>query len=66
MRPPAGLLAVMLFGIDAERAKNSRVHVVEPDQHAQFDDLPFVEVGPQRLEHIVGHSHIAGHGVGIG
>ena len=40
---------VMRLGIDAERREHAGVHVVEPDQHAQLDDLPLVEMRPQTL-----------------
>ena len=56
----------MRLGIDAERGEHAGVHVVEPDQHAQLDDLPLVEMGPQAFEHLVRHGDVAGHGVGVG
>jgi hypothetical protein len=46
MLAAADLSTVMRFGIDAEGGENPRMHIVEPDQHAQFDELPLVEMGP--------------------
>src|ERR1700722_6531300 len=39
-------LFVMRFRVDFERGENTRVHVVEADQHGQLNDLALVEMRP--------------------
>ena len=42
---------VVRFGIDAERHEHAGMHVVDADQHGQFDDLPFGKMRAQSVEH---------------